>query len=160
MLCYKFVLKKNCINDKSIITLSSIDVSIFFLFCFHYIGDDWLLIARYLFQGSTAISSADLFGQRTDHSAVDVTASELINRLSFQVRLAIYCRVQKSRMEFLSFRKLMLIHDLYSLLSSHCFSFWSNFQDFCCITRHNRTYLPSKISQGRPGRSSPPWRPL
>lgn len=41
-------------------------------------------------QGSTAISSADLFGRSSDDSALDVTASDLINRLSFQVMHCIY----------------------------------------------------------------------
>ncbi|XP_054823686.1 probable ADP-ribosylation factor GTPase-activating protein AGD8 [Prosopis cineraria] len=37
------------------------------------------------FSGSTAISSADLFGHSTDPS-IDITASDLINRLSFQAQ--------------------------------------------------------------------------
>ena len=37
-----------------------------------------------LFQGSAAISSADLFGEDAD-SAADLTASDLINKISFQV---------------------------------------------------------------------------
>jgi len=37
-----------------------------------------------LLQSSSAISSADLFGNSSD-SALDVSASDLINRLSFQV---------------------------------------------------------------------------
>lgn len=40
------------------------------------------------FQGSAAISSADLFGDRDDNLPLDLTASDLINRLSFQVCLA------------------------------------------------------------------------
>lgn len=36
-------------------------------------------------QSSTAISSADLFGHDMDDSRLDVTASDLINRISFQV---------------------------------------------------------------------------
>ncbi|XP_077234977.1 putative ADP-ribosylation factor GTPase-activating protein AGD8 isoform X3 [Tasmannia lanceolata] len=36
-------------------------------------------------QSSTAISSADLFGQDMDDSQLDLTASDLINRISFQV---------------------------------------------------------------------------
>lgn len=36
------------------------------------------------FQGSTAISSADLFGDSAD-SSIDLAASDLLNRLSFQV---------------------------------------------------------------------------
>ncbi|GMN30611.1 hypothetical protein TIFTF001_002877 [Ficus carica] len=36
--------------------------------------------------GSTAISSADLFGHSSDDSALDLTASDLINRLSFQAQ--------------------------------------------------------------------------
>ncbi|KAM1172763.1 hypothetical protein ACFX2I_022819 [Malus domestica] len=38
------------------------------------------------FSGSAAISSADLFGDRGDNSAIDLTASDLINRLSFQAQ--------------------------------------------------------------------------
>ncbi|CDP13029.1 unnamed protein product [Coffea canephora] len=38
------------------------------------------------FSGSNAISSADLFGHRGNNSAVDVTASDLIDRLSFQAQ--------------------------------------------------------------------------
>ncbi|XP_027361024.1 probable ADP-ribosylation factor GTPase-activating protein AGD8 [Abrus precatorius] len=36
------------------------------------------------FSGSTAISSADLFGDSTDDSSIDLAASDLLNRLSFQ----------------------------------------------------------------------------
>lgn len=36
------------------------------------------------FQGSSAISSADLFGD-DDRSDLDLTAGDLINRISFQV---------------------------------------------------------------------------
>ena len=39
-----------------------------------------------IFQGSTAISSADLFGNDDDDDlGLDLTASDLINKLSFQV---------------------------------------------------------------------------
>ncbi|XP_061369120.1 probable ADP-ribosylation factor GTPase-activating protein AGD8 isoform X2 [Gastrolobium bilobum] len=38
------------------------------------------------FSGSTAISSADLFGDSRDNSSIDVTASDLLNRLSFQAQ--------------------------------------------------------------------------
>ncbi|KAA8522052.1 hypothetical protein F0562_012634 [Nyssa sinensis] len=38
------------------------------------------------FSGSTAISSADLFGHNSDDSALDLTASDLLNRLSFQAQ--------------------------------------------------------------------------
>ncbi|KAI7996046.1 putative ADP-ribosylation factor GTPase-activating protein AGD8 [Camellia lanceoleosa] len=38
------------------------------------------------FSGSTAISSADLFGDNMDNSALDLTASDLLNRLSFQAQ--------------------------------------------------------------------------
>lgn len=38
------------------------------------------------FSGSTAISSADLFGHSSDNSPLDVSASDLINRLSFQAQ--------------------------------------------------------------------------
>ncbi|KAK7250651.1 hypothetical protein RIF29_33207 [Crotalaria pallida] len=38
------------------------------------------------FSGSTAISSADLFGDSRDNSSIDITASDLINRLSFQAQ--------------------------------------------------------------------------
>ncbi|KAG1362035.1 ADP-ribosylation factor GTPase-activating protein AGD10 [Cocos nucifera] len=36
------------------------------------------------FSGSTSISSADLFGHQVDDSQLDLTAADLINRLSFQ----------------------------------------------------------------------------
>ncbi|XP_031483959.1 probable ADP-ribosylation factor GTPase-activating protein AGD8 [Nymphaea colorata] len=36
------------------------------------------------FSGSTAISSADLFGHQNDDSGIDLAASELINKISFQ----------------------------------------------------------------------------
>ncbi|KAF6138638.1 hypothetical protein GIB67_032532 [Kingdonia uniflora] len=35
-------------------------------------------------ESSTAISSADLFGSDMDDSRLDLTAAELINRISFQ----------------------------------------------------------------------------
>lgn len=38
------------------------------------------------FSGSTAISSADLFGNGNDQSSIDLAASDLINRISFQAR--------------------------------------------------------------------------
>ncbi|GAV58029.1 ArfGap domain-containing protein [Cephalotus follicularis] len=38
------------------------------------------------FSGSTAISSADLFGHSSDDSSLDLAASDLINRLSFQAQ--------------------------------------------------------------------------
>ncbi|MED6212080.1 GTPase-activating protein 8 [Stylosanthes scabra] len=38
------------------------------------------------FSGSSAISSADLFGDSRDNSGADVSASDLINRLSFQAQ--------------------------------------------------------------------------
>ncbi|XP_019058016.1 PREDICTED: probable ADP-ribosylation factor GTPase-activating protein AGD8 isoform X2 [Tarenaya hassleriana] len=38
------------------------------------------------FSGSAAISSADLFGHGRDDSSTDITASDLINRLSFQAQ--------------------------------------------------------------------------
>ncbi|CAL9028943.1 unnamed protein product [Prunus brigantina] len=38
------------------------------------------------FSGSAAISSADLFGDRDDNLPLDLTASDLINRLSFQAQ--------------------------------------------------------------------------
>ncbi|XP_021893608.1 probable ADP-ribosylation factor GTPase-activating protein AGD8 [Carica papaya] len=38
------------------------------------------------YSGSTAISSADLFGHDMDHSPLDVTASDLLSRLSFQAQ--------------------------------------------------------------------------
>lgn len=38
------------------------------------------------FSGSTAISSADLFGDGGDNSSIDLAASDLINRLSFQAQ--------------------------------------------------------------------------
>ncbi|GAB2212159.1 hypothetical protein Droror1_Dr00025508 [Drosera rotundifolia] len=37
-------------------------------------------------QGSSSISSADLFGHGSDNSALDISASDLINRLSFQAQ--------------------------------------------------------------------------
>ncbi|CAN6324474.1 unnamed protein product [Urochloa humidicola] len=36
------------------------------------------------FSGSSSISSADLFGHQTNNSSVDLSASDLINRISFQ----------------------------------------------------------------------------
>ncbi|CAA3033550.1 probable ADP-ribosylation factor GTPase-activating AGD8 [Olea europaea subsp. europaea] len=39
------------------------------------------------FSGSASISSADLFGHDASNSSVDLTASDLINRLSFQVQM-------------------------------------------------------------------------
>ncbi|KAK9067906.1 hypothetical protein SSX86_012017 [Deinandra increscens subsp. villosa] len=38
------------------------------------------------FKGSAAISSADLFGHDSDNSNLDISASDLINRLSFQAQ--------------------------------------------------------------------------
>lgn len=38
-------------------------------------------------QDSSSISSADLFGHSSDRGAIDITASDLINRLSFQVHI-------------------------------------------------------------------------
>ncbi|GAB2296552.1 GTPase-activating protein 8 [Dionaea muscipula] len=38
------------------------------------------------FSGSTSISSADLFGHSSDISTVDISASDLLNRLSFQAQ--------------------------------------------------------------------------
>lgn len=43
-----------------------------------------------VWQGSTAISSADLFGSSADNSSLDVAATDLINRLSFQVCCATF----------------------------------------------------------------------
>ncbi|KAJ9537055.1 hypothetical protein OSB04_029788 [Centaurea solstitialis] len=43
-------------------------------------------IALQKFSGSTAISSADLFGRESPNSNIDVTAGDLINRLSFQAQ--------------------------------------------------------------------------
>ncbi|KAM7525429.1 hypothetical protein LguiA_015331 [Lonicera macranthoides] len=43
-------------------------------------------VALQKFSGSAAISSADLFGHDSDNSALDLTASDLINRLSFQAQ--------------------------------------------------------------------------
>ncbi|CAL0330838.1 unnamed protein product [Lupinus luteus] len=38
------------------------------------------------FSGSAAISSADLFGDSRNNSSIDITASDLLNRLSFQAQ--------------------------------------------------------------------------
>ncbi|GLT34734.1 hypothetical protein SLA2020_092330 [Shorea laevis] len=38
------------------------------------------------FSGKSAISSADLFGHEPDHNSLDLAASDLINRLSFQAQ--------------------------------------------------------------------------
>ncbi|KAF7809495.1 putative ADP-ribosylation factor GTPase-activating protein AGD8 [Senna tora] len=38
------------------------------------------------FSGSTAISSADLFGDPADNSPIDITANDLLNRLTFQAQ--------------------------------------------------------------------------
>ncbi|XP_077235020.1 putative ADP-ribosylation factor GTPase-activating protein AGD8 isoform X1 [Tasmannia lanceolata] len=47
-------------------------------------GDTESQISLQKFSSSTAISSADLFGQDMDDSQLDLTASDLINRISFQ----------------------------------------------------------------------------
>lgn len=47
--------------------------------CFDFINKVFVI------QSSSAISSADLFGHGADNSSIDLTASDLINRLSFQV---------------------------------------------------------------------------
>ncbi|XP_077235087.1 putative ADP-ribosylation factor GTPase-activating protein AGD8 isoform X2 [Tasmannia lanceolata] len=47
-------------------------------------GDTESQISLQKFSSSTAISSADLFGQDMDDSRLDLTASDLINRISFQ----------------------------------------------------------------------------
>jgi hypothetical protein len=39
-------------------------------------------------QGSSSISSADLFGRDANNSDLDLSASDLINRISFQVPFA------------------------------------------------------------------------
>jgi hypothetical protein len=36
-------------------------------------------------QGSSSISSADLFGKPANNSDLDISAADLINRISFQV---------------------------------------------------------------------------
>ncbi|GAB4834744.1 GTPase-activating protein 8 [Ancistrocladus abbreviatus] len=46
--------------------------------------DAWASLQK--FTGSSSISSADLFGHGSDNSAIDVSASDLINRLSFQAQ--------------------------------------------------------------------------
>ena len=46
-----------------------------------------------MLQGSASISSADFFGHDQDDSNDDITASDLINRLSFQVK---YLHIPKS----------------------------------------------------------------
>jgi hypothetical protein len=63
------------LNTKSLVTL------FFFFFFFLNLG---LRIVSLLFQGSSAISSADLFGH-SDDQTIDLAASDLINRISFQV---------------------------------------------------------------------------
>ncbi|XP_042508085.1 probable ADP-ribosylation factor GTPase-activating protein AGD8 [Macadamia integrifolia] len=47
-------------------------------------GDMEAQISLQKFSGSAAISSADLFGHNADDSALDLTAADLINRISFQ----------------------------------------------------------------------------
>jgi len=44
------------------------------------------LMRLQIYQGSAAISSSDLFGHGPDDSNIDITASDLINRISFQVK--------------------------------------------------------------------------
>jgi hypothetical protein len=61
------------LNTKSLVSL--------FFFFFLNLG---LRIVSLLFQGSSAISSADLFGH-SDDQTIDLAASDLINRISFQV---------------------------------------------------------------------------
>jgi ADP-ribosylation factor GTPase-activating protein 2/3 len=41
-------------------------------------------------QGSSSISSADLFGKPVNNSDVDISAADLINRISFQVGYSTY----------------------------------------------------------------------
>ena len=43
-----------------------------------------------LLQGSSSISSADLFGRDTNDSDLDASAADLINRISFQVNPIFY----------------------------------------------------------------------
>lgn len=43
-----------------------------------------------LLQGSSSISSADLFGRDTNDSDLDASAADLINRISFQVNPLFY----------------------------------------------------------------------
>ncbi|XP_019161925.1 PREDICTED: probable ADP-ribosylation factor GTPase-activating protein AGD9 isoform X1 [Ipomoea nil] len=50
------------------------------------IGDVESSVTLQKFSGSSAISSADLFGHDTSRSSTDVSASDLINRLSFQAQ--------------------------------------------------------------------------
>ncbi|KAG5540124.1 hypothetical protein RHGRI_020379 [Rhododendron griersonianum] len=47
-------------------------------------ADAQLSLQKFSVCSSTAISSADLFGDRGDDSSLDLTATDLINRLSFQ----------------------------------------------------------------------------
>ncbi|XP_020261256.1 probable ADP-ribosylation factor GTPase-activating protein AGD8 [Asparagus officinalis] len=47
-------------------------------------GDREAQISLQKYSGSTSISSADLFGNGTDDSRLDLTATDLINRISFQ----------------------------------------------------------------------------
>lgn len=69
-------------------------------------------------QGSASISSADFFGHDEDDSNVDITASDLINRLSFQVK-SLFCF-------FLRFYTFVICDDECSLISK------------CYLIRHNK----------------------
>ncbi|KAF3788544.1 putative ADP-ribosylation factor GTPase-activating protein [Nymphaea thermarum] len=53
-------------------------------------GDVETQVTLQKFSGSAAISSADLFGQSRNDARVDLTASDLINRISFQASQDIY----------------------------------------------------------------------
>ncbi|KAK9275993.1 hypothetical protein L1049_023269 [Liquidambar formosana] len=49
-------------------------------------GDGDAQVSLQKFSGSAAISSADLFGNNMDNPSIDLTAGDLINRLSFQAQ--------------------------------------------------------------------------
>nr|GMD97326.1 probable ADP-ribosylation factor GTPase-activating protein AGD8 [Ipomoea batatas] len=76
------------------------------------------------FSGSSAISSADLFGHNEDDSTIDLAASDLINRLSFQASARIHHCSRDFR------------HT--SLCTSNIYAYFS------IMLRPNRTYPPSK----------------
>lgn len=50
------------------------------------VGDSDARVSLQKFSGSSSISSADFFGHDSDNASLDISASDLINRLSFQAQ--------------------------------------------------------------------------
>ena len=100
---------------------------------FHSHHNNWYRVESYTppdfnsLQGSSAISSADLFGHPANNPSVDLSASDLINRISFQVTVGLngFC--------FLGI-----------LVLTHC---------CVCLRRPLRICLLSRTWQGKPGKS-------